>query len=98
MLIAYNIFVITTKTILQPLGCLNLYEMQTNYSWLLQFMHITCVHPGSLHFKHLFNYSQHIIMDMVCLCLLLIQRRIFVSHYFCHVINDTKAGAMLASR
>lgn len=39
-----------------------------------------------------------IIWDVVCFAFLIIQYRVFQSHYFCHVINDTKASTILASR
>ena len=35
---------------------------------------------------------------MVCFAFLIIQYRVFQSHYFCHIINDTKASTILASR
>lgn len=36
--------------------------------------------------------------DGVCFAATIIQRRMFSSHYFCHVINETKASLILASR
>lgn len=36
--------------------------------------------------------------DGICFAFLIIQRRIFSSHYFCHVINEAKASLILASR
>lgn len=36
--------------------------------------------------------------DGVCFAFLIIQRRLFSSHYFCHVINEAKASLILASR
>lgn len=36
--------------------------------------------------------------DGVCFAFLIIQRRMFSSHYFCHVINEAKASLILASR
>lgn len=35
---------------------------------------------------------------MVCFAFLIVQYRVFQSHYFCHIINDTKASTILASR
>jgi hypothetical protein len=36
--------------------------------------------------------------DGVCFAFLILQRRMFSSHYFCHVINEAKASLILASR
>jgi piezo-type mechanosensitive ion channel component 1/2 len=36
--------------------------------------------------------------DGVCFAFLIVQRRLFSSHYFCHVINEAKASLILASR
>lgn len=36
--------------------------------------------------------------DVVCFAFLIVQYRVFQSHYFCHIINDTKASTILASR
>lgn len=39
-----------------------------------------------------------IIWDVVCFAFLIVQYRVFQSHYFCHIVNDTKASTILASR
>lgn len=39
-----------------------------------------------------------IVWDVVCFAFLIVQYRVFQSHYFCHIINDTKASTILASR
>lgn len=39
-----------------------------------------------------------IIWDSICFFFLLLQRRIFLSHYFLHVSADLKATALQASR
>jgi len=39
-----------------------------------------------------------LIFDGVCFAFLILQRRMFSSHYFCHVINEAKASLILASR
>lgn len=39
-----------------------------------------------------------LLWDGVCFAFLILQRRMFSSHYFCHVINEAKASLILASR
>jgi hypothetical protein len=39
-----------------------------------------------------------IIWDSVCFFFLLLQRRVFLSHYFLHVSADLRATSLLASR
>lgn len=39
-----------------------------------------------------------IIWDSICFFFLLLQRRVFLSHYFLHVSADLKATALQASR
>lgn len=36
--------------------------------------------------------------DAWCFAFLILQYRVFQSHYFCHIVNDTKATTILASR
>lgn len=39
-----------------------------------------------------------IIWDSICFSFLLLQRRVFMSYYFLHVVADIRAGQILASR
>lgn len=39
-----------------------------------------------------------LLWDGVCFAFLMLQRRMFASHYFCYVINEAKASLILASR
>lgn len=39
-----------------------------------------------------------IIWDSICFTFLLLQRRVFMSYYFLHVVADIRAGQILASR
>lgn len=39
-----------------------------------------------------------IIWDSICFAFLLLQRRVFMSYYFLHVVADIKASQILASR
>lgn len=39
-----------------------------------------------------------IIWDSICFAFLLLQRRVFMSYYFLHVVADIRASQILASR
>lgn len=39
-----------------------------------------------------------LVWDCVCFAFLILQLRIFQSYYFCHIINESKASTILASR
>lgn len=39
-----------------------------------------------------------LVWDCVCFTFLILQLRIFQSYYFCHIINESKASTILASR
>jgi len=39
-----------------------------------------------------------LLWDTICFAFIIFQLRIFKSHYFCHIITDTKANNILASR
>lgn len=111
MLIGYNVFVITSKTLLQMLGCLYLTQLTTYNCWLVQLLGISClssqedrpapdpIDPDANVATCNVPYDDSgLFWDGVCFAFLLLQRRIFSSHYFCHIINETKASTILASR
>ncbi|XP_052564953.1 piezo-type mechanosensitive ion channel component isoform X13 [Culex pipiens pallens] len=109
MLIAYNVFVITTKTLLQMIGCLYLTTLTEKNCWLVQLLGVSCLSnppveeastdPLVLAPTCKVPYSDSgLFWDGFCFAFLLVQRRIFSSHYFCHIINETKASTILASR
>ncbi|XP_055681362.1 piezo-type mechanosensitive ion channel component isoform X3 [Lutzomyia longipalpis] len=105
-LIAYNVFVITSKTVLQIPGCLFYKPLKEHTCWLIQLLSIVCTQKQkddaavtSIKAKCSVNADQaSILWDVICFAFLVIQYRIFQSYYFCHVVNETKAGVILASR
>ncbi|XP_058452791.1 piezo-type mechanosensitive ion channel component isoform X2 [Malaya genurostris] len=111
MLIGYNVFVITTKTLLQMVGCLYLTQLTAKTCWLVQLFGISCLSsqeaptvPSPTDMDQDTEQcnvpydDSGLFWDGVCFAFLLLQRRIFSSHYFCHIINETKASTILASR
>uniref|UniRef100_A0A8C0D4T1 Piezo type mechanosensitive ion channel component 2 n=1 Tax=Balaenoptera musculus TaxID=9771 RepID=A0A8C0D4T1_BALMU len=102
-LIAYNIFVITMKNILSIGACGYIEKLVQNSCWLIQAFSLACTVKG---YKmpdddsscKLPSGEAGIIWDSICFAFLLLQRRVFMSYYFLHVVADIKASQILASR
>ncbi|XP_054602750.1 piezo-type mechanosensitive ion channel component 2 isoform X5 [Nothobranchius furzeri] len=105
-LIAYNIFVITMKNILSILACGYITSLVKNHCWLIQFFSLACTIKGynttldidSRKSCELPKDEAGIIWDSICFAFLLLQRRVFMSYYFLHVVADIRASQILASR
>ncbi|KFP76012.1 Piezo-type mechanosensitive ion channel component 1, partial [Acanthisitta chloris] len=113
-LIAYNVFVITMKNILSIGACGYIESLIKNSCWVIQAFSLACTVKGyhirkySLFFLTIFSTSNvdcklpsgeaGIIWDSICFAFLLLQRRVFMSYYFLHVVADIKASQILASR
>ncbi|KAM3593292.1 uncharacterized protein V6R79_009660 [Siganus canaliculatus] len=104
-LIGYNVFVITMKNILSILACGFIKSLVLNHCWLIQLFSLACTIKG--YNKPEQNNSKQcelpsdeagIIWDGVCFCFLLLQRRVFRSHYFLYVVLDLQNSQLLASR
>ncbi|XP_029971241.1 piezo-type mechanosensitive ion channel component 2 [Salarias fasciatus] len=108
-LIAYNIFVITMKNILSILACGYIKSLVENRCWLIQLFSLACTIKGydtKVNQEHR-DVNEHcdlpsdeagIIWDSICFAFLLLQRRVFMSYYFLHVVADIRASQILASR
>nr|XP_030692461.1 piezo-type mechanosensitive ion channel component 2 [Globicephala melas] len=102
-LIAYNVFVITMKNILSIGACGYIEKLVQNSCWLIQAFSLACTVKG---YKmpdddsscKLPSGEAGIIWDSICFAFLLLQRRVFMSYYFLHVVADIKASQILASR
>ncbi|XP_027622331.1 piezo-type mechanosensitive ion channel component 2 isoform X2 [Tupaia chinensis] len=102
-LIAYNVFVITMKNILSIGACGYIGTLVQNSCWLIQAFSLACTVKG---YKmpddnspcKLPSGEAGIIWDSICFAFLLLQRRVFMSYYFLHVVADIKASQILASR
>uniref|UniRef100_A0A3Q2SU17 Piezo type mechanosensitive ion channel component 2 n=1 Tax=Fundulus heteroclitus TaxID=8078 RepID=A0A3Q2SU17_FUNHE len=98
-LIAYNIFVITMKNILSILACGYINTLIDNHCWLIQLFSLACTIKGyELNTKTTNLDEAGIIWDSICFAFLLLQRRVFMSYYFLHVVADIRASQVLASR
>lgn len=107
-LLAYNVFNIVVKTCLEMAGCLFLKDLTKHCCWLVHLLGVSC------HFQTdpimddalkkddsdcpEINKSSIMLWDTICFAFLILQMRIFKSHYFCHLIIDTKANSILATR
>lgn len=105
-LIIYNITVILSKNLLSLFSCVFVEQMQNNFCWVIQLFSLVCTVKG--------YYNPHevdkghecplpveeagIIWDSICFFFLLLQRRVFLSSYFLHVVNDLRASSLQAFR
>ncbi|XP_071780421.2 piezo-type mechanosensitive ion channel component 2 [Centroberyx gerrardi] len=108
-LIAYNIFVITMKNILSILACGYINSLLVNHCWLIQLLSLACtIKEYDVVTNQDFidadkrcelpSDEAGIIWDSICFAFLLLQRRVFMSYYFLHVVADIRASQILASR
>ncbi|XP_034129678.1 piezo-type mechanosensitive ion channel component isoform X9 [Drosophila guanche] len=112
-LLAFNVANILIKTSFQMAGCLFMTPLTTHCCWLVHMLGITCTSnalkeqlmqadetdlilaPGEC---PKITHQVVLLWDTVCFAFIIFQLRIFKSHYFCHIITDTKANNILASR
>ncbi|XP_074057317.1 piezo-type mechanosensitive ion channel component 1 isoform X2 [Macrotis lagotis] len=105
-LILYNVTVIISKNMLSLLSCVFVQQMQNNFCWVIQVFSLVCTVKGYYDPKDMSKDQDcilpveeaGIIWDSICFFFLLLQRRIFLSYYFLHVMADLKATALLTSR
>uniref|UniRef100_A0A3B4DJB2 Piezo-type mechanosensitive ion channel component n=1 Tax=Pygocentrus nattereri TaxID=42514 RepID=A0A3B4DJB2_PYGNA len=104
-LIAYNVFVITMKNILSIAACGYIKALVVNHCWLIQLFSLACTIKGYSRPEQQANKQCElpsdeagIIWDSICFASLLLQRRVFMSYYFLHVVADLRSSQVLASR
>ncbi|XP_054741446.1 piezo-type mechanosensitive ion channel component isoform X2 [Anastrepha obliqua] len=108
-LLAYNVFNIVVKTCLEMMGCLFLEDLTKHCCWLVHLLGIGCYFRTQISEDEALkdseggecpevNKSTILMWDTICFAFLILQMRIFKSHYFCHMIIDTKANSILATR
>ncbi|KAK2582220.1 hypothetical protein KPH14_004571 [Odynerus spinipes] len=107
VLLGYNVIVIFSKSLLQGVGCVLIQELQDSACWLIQLLGIACLkkfHSATDDLGNGGNTCQvprediGMVWDGLCFGFLLIQKRFFKSYYFFHVVDETKAMSILASR
>ncbi|XP_066947530.1 piezo-type mechanosensitive ion channel component isoform X4 [Macrobrachium rosenbergii] len=108
-LLGYNVAVIVIKTFLQLLGCVVLKDLATHVCWLVQLLGIACVKKFGdksddeivaelADFCTVPKSEAGLMWDGICFGFLLMQRRLFSSFYFQHLVTEVKAQTILASR
>ncbi|XP_061647056.1 piezo-type mechanosensitive ion channel component 1 isoform X4 [Phyllopteryx taeniolatus] len=104
-LIIYNVAVIISKNILSILACVFVFEMQKGFCWMIQLFSLVCTvkgyyDPNLISDKNcsLPIEEAGIIWDSICFLFLLLQRRVFLSFYFIHVVAELQAFRKQASR
>uniref|UniRef100_A0A671L7B0 Piezo-type mechanosensitive ion channel component 2-like n=1 Tax=Sinocyclocheilus anshuiensis TaxID=1608454 RepID=A0A671L7B0_9TELE len=101
VLIAYNVFVITMKNVFAILACGYIKHLVKNSCWLVQLLSLACTIKEYKALEENCEVPKDeagIIWDSICFTFLLLQRRVFMSYYFLHVVADIRAGQILASR
>lgn len=100
-LIGYNVVVIFFKTFTQILGCIFINDMPESMLWFVNFFGIGCVRkfvssdPDVIIAR---SDQTGIAWDAVCFAFLIFQKRIFNSFNFFHIVDESKATTILASR
>ncbi|XP_077352257.1 piezo-type mechanosensitive ion channel component 1 [Festucalex cinctus] len=104
-LIIYNVAVIISKNILSILACVFVIEMQKGFCWMIQLFSLVCTVKGYYDPNVVSDKDcslpieeAGIIWDSICFLFLLLQRRVFLSFYFIHVVAELQAFRKQASR
>ncbi|KFP72525.1 Piezo-type mechanosensitive ion channel component 1, partial [Acanthisitta chloris] len=105
-LILYNVTVIISKNMLSLLSCVFVQQMQSNFCWVIQLFSLVCTVTGYYDPKEMGKdrdcslpvEEAGVIWDSICFFFLLLQRRIFLSYYYLHVMQDFQASTLQASR
>ncbi|XP_071091757.1 piezo-type mechanosensitive ion channel component 2-like [Haliotis cracherodii] len=101
-LVGYTFFVLFCKACLQLVGCVYIDRLFVNECWLIQLLGINClsstIDMPSLGTCTIEEDNTGLTWDVICFVFLLLQRRIYSSHYFRHVVSELEAQNRLASR
>ncbi|XP_068981167.1 piezo-type mechanosensitive ion channel component isoform X11 [Bombus flavifrons] len=107
LLIGYNVVVIFFKALLQGVGCVLIEQLQVLACPLIQLFGITCLRKFRSSVSDIVlekldcevpQEDIGMVWDGLCFGFLLLQKRLFKSYYFFHIVDETKAMSILASR
>uniref|UniRef100_A0A8D0GSC4 Piezo type mechanosensitive ion channel component 1 (Er blood group) n=1 Tax=Sphenodon punctatus TaxID=8508 RepID=A0A8D0GSC4_SPHPU len=100
-LILYNVTIVISKNMLSLLSCVFVQQMQSSFCWVIQLFSLVCTVKG---YYEPMTSKDHdcvlpveeagIIWDSICFFFLLLQRRVFLSYYYLHVMADLQASAL----
>ncbi|GIY39704.1 piezo-type mechanosensitive ion channel component, partial [Caerostris extrusa] len=103
ILLAYNVTVILFSCLLQLVGCTYFELLCQKQCWLVQLLGIACQQKvkdsphtvaKNVHLNQILDWYMILFVSVF----LLLQRRLFSSYYFQHVVNEVKAQQVLSSR
>ncbi|VEN59623.1 unnamed protein product [Callosobruchus maculatus] len=109
-LIIQNVLIICLKAVLQVPGCFYMPDIPMQYCGLIGMVGIGCIR--NFEYTDYFNKldegktmcraskqeMSYVVWDAVIFFILMIQRRVFRSYNFFHIINDAKAQHLLSAR
>ncbi|XP_043265377.1 piezo-type mechanosensitive ion channel component [Colletes gigas] len=107
LLIGYNVIVIFSKALLQGVGCVLIKQLEVSACPVIQLFGITCLRKFQSSASDIVSGKVDcevpredigMVWDGLCFCFLLLQKRLFKSYYFFHIVDETKAMRVLASR
>lgn len=95
ILLFYNIFIIFGKVVINVIGCNFNQVLSNHYCWVAEWFNVSCAEESTC-----FSLSRDnsYFWDTIAFAVLILQRRIFMSFYFCNVKNETFITTILASR
>lgn len=106
-MLGYNVSVIMIKTVLQIVGCIFIKDVELYACPVVQLLGIGCIQKFENITKkagltdadcNVPREDIGLAWDGVCFAFLILQRRLFNSYNFFHIIDETKATTILASR
>ncbi|XP_076169043.1 piezo type mechanosensitive ion channel component isoform X2 [Ptiloglossa arizonensis] len=107
LLIGYNLIVIFLKALMQGVGCVLIKQLEAAACPVIQLFGITCLRKFQSSASDIVSGKVDcevpredigMVWDGLCFCFLLLQKRLFKSYYFFHIVDETKAMSILASR
>ncbi|XP_026674428.1 piezo-type mechanosensitive ion channel component isoform X4 [Ceratina calcarata] len=107
ILLGYNVTVIFLKSLLQGAGCVLISQLHLLVCPLIQLFGISCLRKfeSAINDVVLDKFDCEVprenigmVWDGLCFGFLLFQKRLFKSYYFFHIVDETKAMSVLASR
>ncbi|XP_076679384.1 piezo type mechanosensitive ion channel component isoform X2 [Andrena cerasifolii] len=107
VLLGYNVVVIFSKALLQGIGCVLIKQPEVSACMLVQLFGITCLRKFRSSASEIVlgkvdcevpREDIGMVWDGLCFGFLLLQKRLFKSYYFFHIVDETKAMSVLASR
>lgn len=93
-----NVFIMTTKVLVRIVSCQFGERIPSEYCWIADAFDLPCSTKTSTAFCRSNNEDLSYMNDRIAFVFILLQRRIFLSYYFCNVIHETYARSVLASR